>query len=356
MATEVTVNRRVRASTILAILLAVLLALALVIPFLGPISASAGDAGQTNIKPLTPSPSATPTPTATPEQCADTWPIVPADHTDFRWFYEGLASIKDAQTNEQAVAAAHDWRERVREVPYLQAFAAKQILQREVSSSSLTGKDGCVTQAAVDLDVELGMALATARSITPDLAPETGTNTGVDGVVVVSDSTPGVSGDRKAIKIVLSDGRTIWVMARCGNIVTESPIPDIPKGGTDNPPKPTCEEQNMDGTWPVCKDRATRDPYVNGNAPVGGGVNADPGPGEYIAPEQMEQPPAAPYVPPPPPAPVPPAPAPAPEPGEPEPAPVPTPDPAPAPAPQPSAPPPTAPETVCDPTAPGADC
>lgn len=300
-----------------------------------------------------PTASATPTPLATAEQCAATWPITTANHTDNRWFYEGISSIRDATTNEEATAAAYDWQEKVRSVPYLQAAAAKVFLQRDVDPATLTGSDGCVTQAAVDLDLEIGMTLASSKIVPAD-APETGYNTGVENNQVVSDSSPGVSGDRKAVQITTADGRTIWVMARCGNIVTDSP--NHPPGKTDNPPKPTCPPDMPHGEWPVCKDDPSNDPGPNGNAPIGNGPNYDPGPGEYIPPSEMEQPPSTPRENPAPPAPEPPAQQPS-TPSNPEPAPVPTKDPAPPPPPQPSAPAPSAPETGCDPSAPGGtDC
>ena len=83
-----------------------------------------------------------------------------------------------------------------------------------------------------------------------------------------------------------------------------------------------------------------------GNAPDGSGKNETPGPGPYVPPTEIVQPPAAPYVPPAPPAPKPPAPT-APTPSVPKPAPMPTFDPAPPAVPQPAAPKPSAPETGC---------
>jgi hypothetical protein len=38
---------------------------------------------------------------------------------------------------------------------------------------------------------------------------------------------------------------------------------------------------------------AWADPAARGNAPVGGGKNADPGPGTYVPPYKMEQPPTS---------------------------------------------------------------
>ncbi len=116
------------------------------------------------------------------------------------------------------------------------------------------------------------------------------------------------------------------------------------------PPPPPVEP-------PVCTENCepyiepkdpSQDPWQQGNAPEGGGVNHDPGPGTYIPPTQMEQPPETPRVNPEPPAPAPPTP----NPSNPTP---PVPDPTPPPPAEPEAPKPTAPKTGCVPM-PGVNC
>ena len=73
--------------------------------------------------------------------------------------------------------------------------------------------------------------------------------------------------------------------------------PTVPPTTTPTtPPTEVCPPDKPYGTWPNCKDSPTRDPAAQGNAPQGGGQNVDPGPGEYVAPGQMEQPPATPRV------------------------------------------------------------
>jgi hypothetical protein len=290
-----------------------------------------------------------PATSASPEDCKDSWPIVKSNNSSNRWFFEGIAAIKDATTNEEAMAAAQDWQAKVRQDPTLLAGAAKVFLLKEIDRATLAGSDGCVTKAAVDLDLELGMALAAAK-VTPDDVPETAYNSGVADGSVIGDSAAGITGDRSAIQITLPDGRVIWIMARCGNVATQG-SPPLPPGPTDNPPRPTCESAygpGYTGTWPVCKDPASNDPGPSRNAPVGGGKNADPGPGAHVAPSDMVQPPAT--------LPVNPAAPPvvvatqAPStPSNPTPAPVPTVDPAPAPTAEPSAAPTTAPIDTCVP-------
>lgn len=106
----------------------------------------------------------------------------------------------------------------------------------------------------------------------------------------------------------------------------------------DCSPPPVCE-YDCGGDTPK---NYNEDPWMQGNAPDGGGPSVDPGPGTFIPAPQMEQPPAAPRV-----DPAPPAPEPAPQqPSDPHPI---APDPAPAPAPEPVAPAPEAPEVGCTP-------
>jgi hypothetical protein len=276
----------------------------------------------------------TATPTATVAGCT-TWPTAPSDYTNNRWFAAGIAEIKNAATPAEATDAAHAWLAEVRKDPNLLAGAAKYFIQRDVDKATLS-TDACATDAAVQLVAELELAIGQAKAIVPDAAPANGTNTGVDNGNVVGSPVAGITGDRKAIKVTLSNGREIWVMARCGNIVTVGPSP-VPPGRTDQqpptvtPPRttPVCPPGTV-GVPPNClqaKD-PSQDPARKGNAPVGGGKNVDPGPGPTTVPTQ---PPAAPYV-----APAPPTPAPAPPVKS-------TPDPAPAPAPEPSAAPSTDP-------------
>jgi hypothetical protein len=75
-----------------------------------------------------------------------------------------------------------------------------------------------------------------------------------------------------------------------------------PTGCTSNctPPPATCPP-GQHGTPPLCKDSPTRDPYAQGNAPIGGGHNATNGPGTYTPPSEAasQQPPKHAYTPPP---------------------------------------------------------
>lgn len=181
----------------------------------------------------------------------------------------------------------------------------------------------CLSHEGQALYNQFKGVLATAV-LTEGQAPSNGTNSGVyDGTYGVN-SGPGIRGDRKAIEVTLPDGTKVWIMVRCGNVVYP---PGPPPGNLPKVP--------------------TDDPGPQGNAPVGGGVNHNPGPGTYIPPTEMERPTEAPRV-------NPPAPAPTQEPTAPGEAPKPTPtlDPAPAPSAEPSAPPTSDPVDTCVP-APG---
>jgi hypothetical protein len=180
-----------------------------------------------------------------------------------------------------------------------------------------------------------------------------GTNTGVNGTTAVQED--GVIGDDKSGYDVTYKDASGQVAAqhsaldRCTQPTFQKPPSKLPPGDTDNPPPPTDNPppSNPPGNEPK---HPSEDPYPQGNAPTGGGQNANPGPGKYVEPDKMEQPPSKPYVPPAPPAPKPPDPKPS------DPKPVPTKDPAPAPAPEPSAPTPSEPEGGCTPIPGVEDC
>ena len=323
-------------------LIALLLVLAVIVAAF-VISNTSGAAGNVESKDFETSlNNASPKPSATPEECSATWPIEESNNKNNRWFYDGIASIKAATTDKEAVAAAYDWQMKVRTDPDLLAGAVKTFLLKDVDRNTLVDTKGCATEEAAALDLELGMTLASSH-ITADDVPATAHNSGVgtDGTVT-GDASGGIGGDLTAIQVKLPDGRTIWIMARCGNLATEG-APPLPTGPTDNPPRCQWNPQ-LPPDSPNCVEPKvpSQGSGPRGNAPVGQGQNADSGSGVYVAPEAMAHAPAAPYVAPAAPAPVVPAPTPGPSP-----APAPTADPLPAPAPEPAAPAPSAPETGC---------
>ena len=168
--------------------------------------------------------------------CGNTWLVVQSDNENNRWFSGGIQEIRDAQTPEEAEEAAHIWLNQVRRDPELLAGAARYFVDREIDPATLVDEE-CASTEAEQLVAEMELAIASAR-VTPSEAPADGYNSGVNDSNVVGASQPGITGDRAAILIELPDGTKIWVMARCGNPVTEGP-PPVPPGITDEPPPTT---------------------------------------------------------------------------------------------------------------------
>lgn len=241
--------------------------------------------------------------------CPNTWAIVQLDNGGHRVVSGGIAEIRDAQTPEQAKQAAVVYLETVKTDPEALAGTAKYFLHRDVDSSTLE-KDGCATPAADQLVIEISLTIGESL-VTPDEAPADGTNSGIDdGGAMVSAATSGISGDRKAIKVVLKDGSVFWILARCGNPVVKGPGPH-PPGPTDNPspttptyscpqtPKPeygkhvwnpvTCTWDKVDQTEDEMQNgsRVHQPPQDNRTS----GIDTGPTPG---APPQPHVPPAGP--------------------------------------------------------------
>lgn len=201
--------------------------------------------------------------------------------------------------------------------------------------------DNCLSSEGQKLHNQLEGALtATGTTLEEAEAPANGYNSGISNGVYGVASEQGVRGDRKAIKVTLKDGTVVYIMVRCGNPVYPGK-PSLPEVPTDNPPvctwNPALPPDSPDCVEPK---NVTEGAYVRGNAQTGGGPKAEPGPGVYIPPAEMEQPPATPHVDPATPTPVLPAPAPSSSS-----TPVPAKDP--APAPEPSALAPSAAPTGC---------
>jgi|GEM_PF-5582789 len=164
-----------------------------------------------------PTPSASVTPTVAPV-VHTTWMMIEGDYLENRWLSEGATAIRDAKTNAEAASAAYAWLERVKTDPNLLVGAVRYFLARTVDKAALVDADGWATDLAVQLVAEMQLLLSQAK-ITPEKAPSNGTNSGVvNGNVVASDEDT-ITGDLRSIKIVIG-GKTIWILARCGNIVT----------------------------------------------------------------------------------------------------------------------------------------
>lgn len=272
-----------------------------------------------------------PSSTPTNSNC-QTWQTSPSDYSNNRWFADGIAEIREAKTAKQSRNAANVWLDKVKTDPVLLAGAARYIADKKVSKADLS-VDGCATTEAVDLVTEIAIVLGQSR-ITPDTAPADGYNSGVSKGEVVGSADSGVYGNRTAIKVVLPNGKVIWIMARCGNPVTKG-TPPVPHGPTDNPPPPKKCPPGQHGTPPICKDGAEKGPAHNAQFPEQQKPNKLPADPKYYQPTKPSDPPAT-YVPPA------------------APAPKPAPRPTPPPSAEPSAPTPSDPGTGCIPS-PGKD-
>ena len=170
----------------------------------------------------------------TPSQtvCQNTWQMRPSDYTNNRWFANGVVEIKNATTKEDAKKAVDAWLDGVKRDPNLLVGASKYFLGRDVDKTTLFNGDNCATDSTVQLVSELELTIAQAKSVVPENAPTSGYNSGVENDTVVGSAVAGISGDRKAIHISLPSGKELWIMGRCGNVVTISK-PRIQYGKTD---------------------------------------------------------------------------------------------------------------------------
>ena len=234
-----------------------LLLLTAAIIIIGGIVTACGGTTSTTMQPIS-----THTPTTTTSTSNETtWKMVVGNYANYRWFGDGIAVIKNAKTKADAVNAANVWLDKVKRDPNLLIGAARYFFPKEKYTKRSLVKNGWASDSAVQLVGELQLALGQSK-IAPSLAPADGTNSGVDSGNVVAAVSPGITGNRKAIQVTLANGKKIWVMARCGNLVTTGHAP-VPPGKTELQPK----------NW-------KKDPYARGNATVGGGQNQDPGPGK----------------------------------------------------------------------------
>ena len=208
------------------------------------------------------------------EACAQSWEIKQLTTSDHRFVSEGLASIRDAQTPADArEAIQQEWLGIVAGDPETLSGVSKVILNADVNPADLVDASGaCASDKAETLRAQLDTTLSLS-DLTPDQAPEVGTNSGIDqnGSVVFAGHN-GISGNRKAIKVSMPDGRTIWIMERCGNMVTEKPMPGLPTGPTDEGVLPKVDKNTTPAGVPGQNrgsGTAASGPTGPGNGPVG---------------------------------------------------------------------------------------
>lgn len=243
----------------------------------------------------------------TPEQdggiasaaCGNTWAVHELDNTGHRIISTGIESIRTASTPDEARQAAYDFIEITKGDPDVVAANAKAFLGEDVERDSLVDTNGCMTEGAEQLVLRTAIAIGDSE-VTPDQAPANGVNSGVnvEGTVVEA-SAAGISGDRKAIKIVLKDGTTFWIMHRCGNFVKVGGKLFYKQGPTDNEYNP--EETTTTSTVPAKYDdgRLPGNPNVPADQDKGtpdlpgvGPAGQTPGPDGYLPQETRPQAPS----------------------------------------------------------------
>ena len=228
-------------------------------------------------------------------------------------------------------------------------------------------KDNCWTKDGYELSVKVQTWMSTSKSTGAEAPSNNAMNTGMNGLAARVDENVGLDGDLRSVHFVDQNGREVFILVRCGNVVWlgQYGSPVLPTGKTDNPSEPTppAPEPNNPAAPPAVPETPTAppepstpldkkdqniEPYSRDNSDTGGGGNNDPGTGVFVPRQEMETPPKATHIPPETPAPKPAAP----KPGKP----TLKPDPQPAPKPEPSAPTEENPETGCTPIPGVMDC
>ena len=158
-----------------------------------------------------------------------TWVMEPmaADDINNRWFADGIVEINDAKTPEQAKEAARIWLGKTKLHRELLIAASRAFLTEDkwknLDLATISSDGSCANDATVQLYLYIESTIVQS-SVDAGYAPENGYNTGVENGIVVADANPGISGDRRAVQVTLRDGRKVWIMGRCGNIVTTKDV------------------------------------------------------------------------------------------------------------------------------------
>jgi len=279
---------------------------------------SDSDSNKATAQPIATSASSTATTnSASPSSAAvcKTWKMKSTTPGNGNWIDNGVAEIQTAKTKADAMKAGLAWLNAVKAYPGEINGAALYLLNKPVNTGSLVDKNGCATEAAVNAM----QVLKTYMELHPPTvaqAPATAVNTGTSNGAVVANTSAGITGNLKAIAMVGANGKTVYVLARCGNAVTTGtpPVPVkpapkcVPSAGNNYCGHPTCTS-NCTTAPPSCKSNCTTTPpscttctpppsgkhASNAPKPTGGPVVTPPA-GGYI--DRTGAPHTTPYVPP----------------------------------------------------------
>jgi hypothetical protein len=159
--------------------------------------------------------------------CASpSWTMKLKTPTDGQWVAGGIVAVRNAKTSAQAHAAALVVLNDIRVYPSELARLASVAHIEQISPNKLINSNGCATAAAVTLYNKMVTALDKA-TIVPDQAPSFWFNSFTSNSGAYSSTSPGISGNRTAIKITIG-GVTFYVLGRCGNLATPGMVPMTP--------------------------------------------------------------------------------------------------------------------------------
>jgi hypothetical protein len=209
-------------------------------------------------------------PAKTAAQCADGFNVAYDANAGNRVLSNGVNGTPTAVVNSVLAVAKHDTRD-------LQLYwnATPQGAASPVADYKGLESSGCYNDRGRAIYYQTLGAYQSAVKSSAD-APNSGVNTGVTPKGSPFQEAPGtISGNRKATKVVFRNGMAVYILHRCGNIVSLTPIPHIPpKPRQPRPPThPPTQPPTQPPTHLPC--------YSPGNGPTPVG---SPAPGQEICP------------------------------------------------------------------------
>jgi hypothetical protein len=162
-------------------------------------------------------------PQKTPDQCVDGFNVVLDKNLNDRLISEGVdVSHPKKAIDEVLTSAKHDPRN-------LQVYYNATPLgkQAPVKDSKSLVEDGCYSAEGRDIWNQT-YAQYKSATVKRSQAPAEGTNTFVNASTGSYQETGQITGNRDAVKVTFTNGDRVHILKRCGNVVSETPIPNVP--------------------------------------------------------------------------------------------------------------------------------
>lgn len=134
--------------------------------------------------------------------------------------------IDNARNDAEAKISAEYWLNTAKTSPGMLAGCSQIFLNQPVDVHVLVNQGSWSTDTAIDILGKIRNEI-TQSKITTSVAPQDGYEYIIVGNRLILNANDGVDGDRNAIKIVLKNNKTIYVIAR-GNIVSKERLSSIP--------------------------------------------------------------------------------------------------------------------------------